>query len=114
VTVEDINGCKNRDSSRILIYGKTVLLIPSGFSPNGDSKNDIFRISKHLNIKTLNSFEVYNRWGEKVFSTNKINEGWDGTHRGEPANTGVYVWKIEATTFENEKFYESGNVTLIR
>ncbi len=114
VTVEDINGCKNRDSSRILIYGKTVLLIPSGFSPNGDSKNDIFRISKHLNIKTLNSFEVYNRWGEKVFSTNKINEGWDGTHRGEPANTGVYVWKIEATTFENEKVYESGNVTLIR
>jgi gliding motility-associated-like protein len=107
-------GCIGVDSVYVFVYGKNVLLVPTGFSPNRDGINDVFRVGKYLNIKKLNYFDVYNRWGEKVYSTNDINKGWDGYYNGQLAPAGVYVWKIEAVNYENEKILQSGNVTLIR
>ena len=114
VEVTNNRGCIGRDSVNVFVFGKNVLLIPTGFSPNKDGINDVFRVGKYLNISKLNSFEVYNRWGEKIFTTNDINKGWDGTYDGVACPVGVYVWEIEAVTFDNEKIVRSGNVTLIR
>ncbi len=115
-TVEVTNGrgCIGFDSVWVNVYGKNVLLVPTGFSPNGDGVNDVFKIVKYLNIRELRYFEVYNRWGEKVFSTQNINAGWDGIYKGAQAPASVYVWKIEAVNFDNEKITQSGNVTLLR
>lgn len=107
-------GCIGKDSVYVYVYGKNVLLIPTGFSPNRDGINDVFRVGKYLNIKKLNYFEVYNRWGEKLWQTNDITKGWDGIYNDLPAPAGTYVWKIEAVNYENERITQSGNVTLIR
>jgi gliding motility-associated-like protein len=107
-------GCIGRDIVYVYVYGKNVLLIPTGFSPNKDGINDVFHVAKYLNIKKLNYFEVYNRWGEKVYSSIDITKGWDGTYNGQSAPAGVYVWEIEAVNYEKQRINKSGNVTLIR
>jgi hypothetical protein len=106
--------CTNVDSVIVTIDPRTIVLLPTGFSPNGDGVNDVFRIAKALNIKTLVSFAVYNRWGERVFETNDINEGWDGVYRGQMQEVSTYVWYVNAKTYEGEDLVRSGNVTLVR
>jgi gliding motility-associated-like protein len=90
------------------------LLIPTAFSPNGDGINDVFKVVKHLNVKTLNYFEVYNRWGEKIFSTTNLDQGWDGSFKGEPVPNGSYNWQIQITNYDKEKISKAGNIDVIR
>ena len=82
----------------VTVIGKTVLLLPTGFSPNGDGVNDLFGIIKYLNIEKLNRFDIYDRWGEKVFTTQDINAKWDGTYNGEKLPIGAFVWYVNAKT----------------
>lgn len=107
-------GCVGRDSINVFVYGKNVLLVPTGFSPNGDGINDEFRIIRYLNIATLNKFEVYNRWGELIYSSTNIKQGWDGKYKGENSPAGTYVWQVEAYSYDGDRIVQSGNVTLIR
>lgn len=89
------------------------LFIPNAFTPNGDGRNDVFLIKG----STVASFTlyIYDRWGNLVFSTNSLDEGWDGNVNGQPAPTGVYVYSIIATGFESEEVLrERGSFSLIR
>ena len=107
-------GCVNVDTVRINVTAYTLLLLPTGFSPNNDGANDVFRVANYLNIQKLEAFSIYNRWGELVFTTTDINKGWDGTFKGKPQELGVYSWVIRATTYDNESIVRGGNVTLLR
>ncbi|MFN8309316.1 MAG: PKD domain-containing protein [Chitinophagales bacterium] len=107
-------GCRNKDSVTVFVEPHTIVMLPTAFSPNGDGENDVFRIVQYLNIASLQAFDVYNRWGQKTFSTNDINAGWDGKRNGEPADIGVYTWIITATTYDGDKVLKKGNVTLLR
>ena len=98
----------------ITVVPFNVMDIPTGFSPNGDGVNDVFHIVRHLNISHLKEFIVYNRWGERVFSTDNITQGWDGTFNGQPQPLGVYTWLVVAVTKDGEEIVRKGNVTLVR
>jgi gliding motility-associated-like protein len=91
----------------------SLFLIPTAFSPNHDGVNDLFRpINK--NLESLH-FQVYDRWGEKVYETDIIGDGWDGTYKNVPQTLGVYVWQAEYRFIGNHQlFSSSGNVTLVR
>lgn len=110
----DGRGCIGYDSALVSVFGKNVLLIPSGFSPNGDGVNDVFKVVKYLNIKKLNKFVVYDRWGNLVFETTDINKGWDGSYKDQPVAASTYVWHIEVMTYDKEIITKDGNITLIR
>ena len=110
----DQYGCQNKDSVLITVVPHTELLIPTGFSPNGDGVNDVFKVVRSLNIEKLTEFAVFDRWGEKVFSTDNIEQGWDGTHNGQPSPLGVYAWIVIAQTKDGQEVTKKGNVTLIR
>ena len=110
----DQYGCENVDSVLITVAPHTELLIPTGFSPNGDGVNDEFKILRSLNIGKVTEFAVFDRWGEKVFSTDNINVGWDGTRNGQPSPLGVYVWVVYAVSKDGQDITQRGNVTLIR
>jgi len=110
----DQYGCQNKDSVLITVVPHTELLIPTGFSPNGDGVNDEFKIERSLNIGKLIEFAVFDRWGQKVFATDNINQGWDGTFEGKPSQLGVYVWMVIAETQEGQQITQKGNVTLLR
>jgi gliding motility-associated-like protein len=58
--------------------------------------------------------EIYNRWGELIYTTNDNTECWDGTQNGDPVNTGVYVYKLNVTLSDGEEVQESGNVNVVR
>ncbi|MCH8546864.1 MAG: gliding motility-associated C-terminal domain-containing protein [Cryomorphaceae bacterium] len=89
------------------------LFIPSAFTPNGDGRNDVFLV-KGSTVASFTMY-IYDRWGNEVFSTNTIDEGWDGNINGQPAPMGVYVYSIIATGFETEDILrERGSISLIR
>ncbi len=107
-------NCSNYDSVLVTVEPYTVLLLPTAFSPNGDGVNDVFRIVRYLNIQTLEEFAVYDRWGQKMFGTEDITQGWDGTYNGRKQQMGVYSWIIKGKTYDGEDIVRSGNVTLMR
>jgi len=88
------------------------IFIPDAFSPNNDGQNDILYVRSEC-IKTI-VFEIFDRWGNKVFETNSESIGWDGTYRGKPMNTGTYVYYLNATLFNGSTVEKKGNVTLVR
>ena len=114
LTTTDEHGCVNRDSVQIVVTNVFEFLIPNAFSPNDDGVNDVFRVISSLGIRDLLAFRIYDRWGNKIFETGDINEGWDGFYNRRPAALGVYVYYIQAITFLDEEFVHKGNVTLIR
>lgn len=112
VTVTDVNGCVVRDSLLINVLPGD-LLIPTAFSPNGDGVNDLFRVL-NKNVSKYN-LQVWNRWGEKIYETTDVRDGWDGVYDGIQQDMGVYVWKCEYTISGDAKGkIARGNVTLVR
>ncbi len=86
--------------------------LPDAFSPNGDGNNDLLFVYGGQIEKIV--FDVYNRWGEKVFSSSSVSDGWDGNFKGEKATTGVYVYLLKAVFTDGSILDSSGNVTLVR
>ncbi|MEO5570840.1 MAG: PKD domain-containing protein [Bacteroidia bacterium] len=115
-TISDSLGCDNRDSVRIVVRkvfcAEPEIFIPNAFTPNNDGRNDILYVRGNTIRELL--FRVYDRWGEKVFETTVPGAGWDGTYKGKPAQPGVYDYYLDATCFNNEKFFKKGNVTIIK
>jgi gliding motility-associated-like protein len=62
---------------------------------------------------TLKTFVIYDRWGEEVFSTKNLKEGWDGTFKGEKAEVGTYYYYIEYDSFKGKKTLK-GDINLVR
>lgn len=114
LTVVDTAGCLNRDSVIVTVEILTILDLPTAFSPNGDGLNDVFRIVRWLNIDKIKEFAVYNRWGNKVFSTSSILDGWDGMYQDMQQPLGTYVWMVIANTRDDQEVLHKGNVTLVR
>lgn len=112
--VTDDYGCVNYDTVMVYVVANTVILIPSGFSPNGDGVNDIFHIVKWLNLDKVIEFSVWNRWGEKIWETSDKEAGWDGTFKGREQPIGTYVWYLKGVDYDGNTLTRSGNVTLVR
>lgn len=100
--------------AEVLVWKSSKLDIPSAFTPNSDGRNDIFRIQGSGNIKLV-SFAIYNRWGQQIFRTNQLSEGWNGRIKGQLCDAGTYVWLVDAIDASNgQHILKQGTVTLIR
>lgn len=111
--VADANGCTRTFTVAVheLDCKNSTIYIPNAFTPNGDGKNDVFRIPPETNLK-VNTFSVFNRWGNPVFSTSN-NTGWDGTFNGKHSPAGTYVYLIKGRLNNQERILK-GTVLLIR
>lgn len=89
------------------------LLIPNAFTPNGDSRNDVFKITNLSNEKLI-EFKVFNRWGTILFKTTDPKEGWDGNSKGQPQAMGVYGYVIRIGYADGNVDTYKGTVTLLR
>jgi gliding motility-associated-like protein len=86
--------------------------LPNIFTPNGDGINDVYALNgQGFDLKY---FRIYNRWGEKVFETNQIDEPWDGTYHGKMYEPEVFVYDLQAVCSSGEVLSKKGNITLIR
>ena len=88
------------------------IFVPDIFTPNGDGSNEVFKV-KAKYVKTY-SITIFSRWGEVVYASNSINEGWDGLDRNVYAIEGAYTYKIVATDIHDKEFIQTGTVTLTR
>lgn len=113
VEISNSPYCKRRDSVLVKVdFVCGDFFVPNAFSPNGDGLNDLINV--HGFCVGSYNFQIFNRWGEKVFETTSRSEGWDGTFRGKNMDTGVFVYKVEGLTIEGKPFSLKGNITLIR
>ena len=112
ITAATENGCKAIDSISIIVDPSTLLTIPNAFTPGNGVNGKLFVIAR--GEASLNYFRIFNRWGNLVFETNNIQEGWDGTYNGTPQPFGVFVYEYQAVAKDGTLFTKHGNVTLIR
>lgn len=110
LNVTNTAGCSDTASFRIEVSISS-LRVPNVFTPNGDGKNDEFRVA-YRSLLTF-SGHLYNRWGRKVFAWTDPQKGWDGTINGQPASPGVYFYVIQAEGSDGVKYRLKGDVTLI-
>jgi len=119
VEIEDVNGCRDTDQLQILVEKVRPVYIPNAFSPDGINDNDIFMIYAGPQVTRVKSFLVYNRWGETVhqyynFLPNDPAYGWNGTHKGQLMNPGVFVYWAEIEFVDGSTELYKGDVTLMR
>lgn len=110
VTATTEYGCEVKDSMDVLV-NETIWDVPNAFAPN--SSNNLFKPSVR-GLVQLTQFDIYNRWGNKVYSGSDISSGWDGTYNGVPQPLGVYIYVLEGITDKGKVAKKQGNVTLIR
>jgi gliding motility-associated-like protein len=92
-------------------YGTPML--PGAFSPNGDGNNDTLNVYGIANASSY-SFEIYNRWGERLFYSIDKSQGWGGTYpNGTPAAVGVYAYRYDII-INGKTYIKNGSVTLLR
>lgn len=90
--------CKDTAYLFIKTIDNATIKVPTGFTPNGDGNNDIL-YCRGFGIKKLYHFKIYNRWGQLLYSTSDITQGWDGTYNGDPQNSDTYFYNYEAETY---------------
>ena len=115
VIERNANRCPG-DSRKLLVEitpcQDEVIWIPSAFTPNGDNRNDIFRVMGNITSKEF-SLQIYNRWGELIFESNDVEIGWDGTYKGTLVQDDIYTYRVFCLV--NSRYYlKYGSVTLIR
>lgn len=94
VLVTDANACITVAQTKVEQELCCQIFLPDAFSPNNDSRNDIYRILEHGGGVTLGEFRIYNRWGQELFSTRDMNKGWDGTYKGTLQNVDTYNYLV--------------------
>jgi gliding motility-associated-like protein len=112
--VTDTNGCT--DTATVIVFVVDVdcgeVFVPNAFSPNNEGKNELECVYGNC-IKSM-EFSVYDRWGEKVFTSTDAKVCWDGTYNGKKLNTGVFVYYLKATLYNGSEINKKGNINLFR
>ncbi|MBL7698440.1 MAG: gliding motility-associated C-terminal domain-containing protein [Chitinophagaceae bacterium] len=106
-------GCATTDTIRFKVYDGPALYVPSAFSPNNDGKNDEFKFIA-VGMKSVDLFQVFNRYGQLIYSSTEIMKGWDGKVFGITQSAGTYVWMIKGTDLSGLSYFRKGTVTLVR
>lgn len=112
--VKDAIGCSDDATVLVKIFKTNPwIFVPTGFTPNGDGRNDFVRPIA-VGITKIEYFRIYNRWGQLVFQTTINGKGWDGRISSTEQGTATFVWIVKAVDFTGKVVFAKGNVTLIR
>jgi len=117
-TVTATNSCGQSRSDEVNVAFMNCdycIMVPSAFSPNNDGINDLFAPVSRCVLKYY-SLQIFNRWGQLVFSSTDIDKAWDGTANGHPADQGTYFYQLETIPImsKDEKISRKGDIALIR
>lgn len=113
ITATTAAGCRGDGTVTVKVFKGPEIYMPTGFTPNGDGKNDVFKPFT-VGITKLNYFRVYSRWGRLLYFTSNLNEGWDGRIGGVDQPTGTFVWMVQGVARDGKVITKKGTVTLIR
>lgn len=112
VEVFSPQGCSIESPQMPVVILEPEFVIPIAFTPNGDERNDVFKLLHSGTVEVM-EFKIYNRWGQVVYEST-TNDGWDGMHKGNPAPSDVYIYRIRFKLGGVEQPEQAGDVTLLR
>ncbi len=114
---ETVAGC---DSSLLVMAAfencDQFIIMPNAFSPNADGMNDLLTVMTNFEVENF-YLSIFDRWGKQLFESRQIEQGWDGSYKGETCELGVYVFYYTLSYNDNgilKEFEGKGNVTLLR
>lgn len=112
VTATDAFGCKGTASVDVVVEVNINTFIPNIFTPNGDGKNDVFKVDFIEGLDAVQNFEgsIFNRWGRKVAELSDPSSEWDGGNQGD----GVYFYVINITAIDGQEYKLNGHITLLK
>jgi gliding motility-associated-like protein len=114
VDVYNSAGCFDSAFVSVKVYGTLpTIFVPTAFTPNSDGRNDRL-LPVMAGMQKMDYFNIYNRWGQLVFSTSINGYGWDGRINGQLQGTNTYIWMVKATDYKGQSYFNKGMVTLIR
>jgi gliding motility-associated-like protein len=118
-TITDTAGCTATDNLLVRVIRDYQVYIPNAFTPNGDGSNDFFLIFAGSDVVEVENFEIYSRWGERVFQMqefppNDPRYGWNGVFRGQPMNIGHFTYFAQIRFVDGEVRLFKGGVNLVR
>lgn len=116
ITAVNSENCKSVDSVKITVIQPEDIddiYIPTAFTPNNDGKNDVIRpfLPRKYN---LDEYSIFNRSGQRVFTTAERGVGWNGMIGGLVQNSDVFIWVLKATDPDGNKILRKGTLMLIR
>ena len=91
--------------------GTPNIFVPNAFSPNGDGENDVLFVRGNNVTEML--FQVFNRWGEKVFESTRLQDGWDGIYNDKNVDPAVFVYHLTIKCGDGQEYFEKGNISLL-
>jgi gliding motility-associated-like protein len=107
-------GCADSAFMNIKVFAtRPSVFVPTAFTPNNDGRNDVLRPIA-AGMQRIEHFNIYNRWGQLIFSTRQNGHGWDGNINGQPQATNTYIWMVKAIDYTGSSYFQKGTVTLIR
>lgn len=108
------NGCEAFDTGNIHIGPDITVFIPNAFTPNnfGEAINERFFVIAD-GFESFN-IAIFNRWGEQLYQSSDIKEGWDGRYKGQDVQQDVYVYVVRVTSLSGKEFEYYGTITLLR
>lgn len=112
VTASNTSGCTAEAS--VTYNFKRCLAVPNAFTPNDDDVNDFFAPLLFGSNTVVTTFQIFNRWGTKVFEATPDKQRWDGTNDGKEAPSDVYAYYIVLRYANGETETLKGDVTLLR
>ena len=116
VSIVTEDGCVASDTVLVTVRNRPCLepyiFIPTAFTPNGDGFNDIFRV-RGDEITEIHLI-IWNRWGEIIFETKELGEGWDGSYQGRSLTPDAYAYYVRLLCEGGEELIRKGNVTLLK
>jgi gliding motility-associated-like protein len=120
VDMESYVGCMGTDSVYVVVSKEILyncLYVPNAFTPNGDGLNDTFKAVSRCQLSVFRML-IYNRWGQKLFETSDISNGWDGKMNGSTCPGDVYVYKIvykaSGAPESDKEQVMAGTVTIVK
>lgn len=123
LTVVDSNGCEARDEVLVIVEKAREIYVPNIFNPNTEVNFSV-GVFTGIDVAKVNYFNIFDRWGNQVYNLQDYipsaggspdaANSWDGSHRGDKCQLGVYVWYCEVEFIDGEKKRFKGDVTLIR
>ena len=113
--VENSYGCLDTAIDVVTVQDAYTLYVPTAFSPDADGINDFFVLKGHGIDADNFLLQIYDRWGEIIWETTDIYEGWDGIAKNKrESQSGTYTWMVVCKDFTGEEHTKSGVVTIIR
>jgi gliding motility-associated-like protein len=109
------DGCVDDTCKVVFIADEYLLYVPNTFTPDNDGINEVFLPVVQAVDPEHYELMIFNRWGELIFQTQNVGQGWDGTYKAVDAKQDVYVWKIKCrdlNTGTAREYY--GHVNLLR